>query len=107
MLNFELYNPTNLVFGKGQIEKLSTLVPQGAKILITYGGGSIFKNGIHAQVVENLKGFAGQVCQKTGNWWSPANQLQSRYFEQGEVFPKVDNNSWGETIWYLEVTNKK
>ena len=57
--------------------------------------------------VENLKGFAGQVCQKTGNWWSPANQLQSRYFEQGEVFPKVDNNSWGETIWYLEVTNKK
>ena len=57
MLNFELYNPTNLVFGKGQIEKLSTLVPQGAKILITYGGGSIFKNGIHAQVVENLKGF--------------------------------------------------
>ena len=57
MLNFELYNPTNLVFGKGQIEKLATLVPQGAKILMTYGGGSIFKNGIHAQVIENLKGF--------------------------------------------------
>ena len=57
MLNFELYNPTNLVFGKGQIERLATLVPQGAKILITYGGGSIFKNGIHAQVIENLKGF--------------------------------------------------
>ena len=57
MLNFELYNPTNLVFGKGQIEKLATLVPQGAKILITYGGGSIFKNGIHAQVIENLKDF--------------------------------------------------
>ena len=57
MLNFELYNPTNLVFGKGQIEKLATLVLQGAKILITYGGGSIFKNGIHAQVIANLKGF--------------------------------------------------
>ena len=57
MLNFELYNPTNLIFGKGQIEKLATLVPQGAKILMTYGGGSIFKNGIHAQVIENLKGF--------------------------------------------------
>ena len=57
MLNFELYNPTNLVFGKGQIEKLATLIPQGAKILMTYGGGSIFKNGIHAQVIENLKGF--------------------------------------------------
>ena len=57
MINFELYNPTNLIFGKGQIEKLSTLVPQGAKILLAYGGGSIFKNGVHEQVINNLKGF--------------------------------------------------
>ncbi|MBF4517226.1 iron-containing alcohol dehydrogenase [Flavobacterium sp. ANB] len=57
MLNFELYNPTNLIFGKGQIEKLSTLVPKGAKILLAYGGGSIFKNGVHEQVINNLKGF--------------------------------------------------
>ncbi|WP_369765970.1 iron-containing alcohol dehydrogenase [Flavobacterium sp. WC2429] len=56
MLNFELYNPTNLVFGKGQIEKLGSLVPKGAKILLAYGGGSIFKNGIHEQVIHNLKG---------------------------------------------------
>ncbi|MEZ7515685.1 iron-containing alcohol dehydrogenase [Flavobacterium frigidarium] len=64
MLNFELYNPTNLVFGKGQMEKLAELVPKGAKILLAYGGGSIFKNGIHEQVINNLKGheiveFAG------------------------------------------------
>ena len=57
MINFELYNPTNLIFGKGQIEKLSPLVPQGAKILLAYGGGSIFNNGIHQQVINNLKGF--------------------------------------------------
>lgn len=57
MLNFELYNPTNLIFGKGQIAKLSTLVPKDAKILLAYGGGSIFKNGIYDQVIENLKGF--------------------------------------------------
>ena len=57
MLNFELYNPTNLIFGKGQIEKLPTLVPKGAKILLAYGGGSIFKNGIHEQVIKNLAGF--------------------------------------------------
>ena len=57
MLNFELYNPTKMVFGKGQIEKLSELVPQGAKILLAYGGGSIFNNGIHQQVIDNLKGF--------------------------------------------------
>jgi len=57
MLNFELYNPTNLIFGKGQIAKLSTLVPKDAKILLAYGGGSIFKNGIYDQVIANLKGF--------------------------------------------------
>jgi NADP-dependent alcohol dehydrogenase len=57
MLNFELYNPTNYIFGKGQITKLTELIPANAKILVAYGGGSIFKNGIHAQVIENLKGF--------------------------------------------------
>lgn len=57
MQNFELYNPTNLVFGKGQIEKLGTLVPKNAKILLAYGGGSIFKNGVYDQVKLALKGF--------------------------------------------------
>jgi alcohol dehydrogenase YqhD (iron-dependent ADH family) len=57
MLNFELYNPTKLVFGKGQIEKLPTLIPANAKILLAYGGGSIFKNGIHEQVRKSLEGY--------------------------------------------------
>ena len=57
MLNFELYNPTNYIFGKNQIEKLSKLIPVNAKILLAYGGGSIFKNGIYGQVIANLKGF--------------------------------------------------
>jgi NADP-dependent alcohol dehydrogenase len=50
MLNFELYNPVNYVFGKGQIEKLKDLVPNDTKILLAYGGGSIFKNGVYDQV---------------------------------------------------------
>jgi NADP-dependent alcohol dehydrogenase len=61
MLNFELYNPTNYIFGKGQIEKLTTLVPKsrsvGSKILLAYGGGSIFKNGVYDQVKSALAGF--------------------------------------------------
>lgn len=57
MLNFELYNPTNYVFGKGQTEKLSKLVPARAKILLAYGGGSIFKNGVYDQVKSALAGF--------------------------------------------------
>lgn len=50
MLNFELYNPVNYVFGKGQIAKLTDLVPTNTKILLAYGGGSIFKNGVYDQV---------------------------------------------------------
>jgi NADP-dependent alcohol dehydrogenase len=50
MNNFELYNPVNYVFGKGQIAKLTDLVPTNTKILLAYGGGSIFKNGVYDQV---------------------------------------------------------
>lgn len=57
MNNFELYNPTNLIFGKGQIEKLASLTPKDSKILLCYGGGSIFKNGIYDQVKKALDGF--------------------------------------------------
>lgn len=57
MLNFEYYNPVNLVFGKGQIAKLSKLIPQNAKVLLAYGGGSIFKNGIYNQVTTALSGY--------------------------------------------------
>lgn len=53
MNNFELYNPVNYVFGKGQIAKLSDLVTS-KKILLTYGGGSIFKNGVYDQVKNAL-----------------------------------------------------
>jgi NADP-dependent alcohol dehydrogenase len=57
MNNFELYNPVNYVFGKGQTEKLANLVPKNAKVLIAYGGGSIFKNGVYNQVKATLQGF--------------------------------------------------
>lgn len=55
MQNFEYYNPVNLVFGKGQTAKLAELIPQNAKVLMVYGGGSIFKNGVHQQVADALK----------------------------------------------------
>ena len=57
MLNFELYNPTNYIFGKNQIDKLAKLVPANSKIMLAYGGGSIFKNGIYHQVKTALAGF--------------------------------------------------
>lgn len=57
MTNFELYNPTNYIFGKGQIAKLPELVAKGTKVLLAYGGGSIFKNGVYDQVKTALNGY--------------------------------------------------
>lgn len=56
MKNFIFQNPAKLVFGKGQIEKLSELIPQNVNLLITYGGGSVTKNGVYDQVKNALKG---------------------------------------------------
>ncbi|AXT49732.1 iron-containing alcohol dehydrogenase [Aquimarina sp. BL5] len=55
MRNFELYVPTKIIFGKGQIEKLTTEVPKDKKVLLLYGGGSIKKNGVYDQVIAALK----------------------------------------------------
>lgn len=57
MRNFDFYNPTRIVFGKGRIADLSKLVPSGAKVLVTYGGGSIKKNGTYDEVLEALKDY--------------------------------------------------
>lgn len=56
MKNFIFQNPTKLVFGKGQISKLSELIPADVNLMITYGGGSVKRNGVHEQVVEALQG---------------------------------------------------
>ena len=50
MNNFEFKNPTKIIFGKGTIEKLTNEIPNNAKVLLRYGGGSIKKNGIYNQV---------------------------------------------------------
>src|SRR5690606_27021941 len=42
--------PTQIVFGRGTIAKLNELINQDEQILLTYGGGSIFKNGVYDQV---------------------------------------------------------
>ncbi|UOE41856.1 iron-containing alcohol dehydrogenase [Chryseobacterium suipulveris] len=57
MLNFEFKNPTKIIFGKGEIHKLSKEIPNDAKILLLYGGGSIMKNGVYDQVKAALQGF--------------------------------------------------
>ena len=57
MENFIFQNPTKLIFGKGMIGQLAKEIPAGKRILVTFGGGSVRKNGVYDQVKEALKGF--------------------------------------------------
>lgn len=58
MNNFEFKNPTKILFGKGQIANIKNEIPEDAKVLLLYGGGSIKKNGIYEQVTEALSGYS-------------------------------------------------
>ena len=56
MLNFEFQNPTKLIFGKGSIAKIAKQFSHPTKIMLTFGGGSVKRNGVYNQVIDALKG---------------------------------------------------
>ncbi|GAB3550930.1 iron-containing alcohol dehydrogenase [Noviherbaspirillum agri] len=56
MLNFDFYNPTHILFGKGRIADLNKVVPGNARVLMLYGGGSIKSNGAYDEVTRALSG---------------------------------------------------
>lgn len=58
MNNFTYCNPTRIVFGKDTIAQLKELLPKEARVLMTYGGGSIKRNGVYEQVRSALAGHA-------------------------------------------------
>jgi alcohol dehydrogenase len=67
MNTFTYYNPTKLIFGKGQVEQLKELVPQyGKKVLLVYGGGSIKRNGLYDEVVSILNSIDAEVHELPG-----------------------------------------
>jgi len=123
MNNFKYRNPTKILFGKGQMENLSTEIPADSKILMLYGGGSIMKNGIYDQVKKALSGF--EVVEFGG---IPANPEYSVLLEALKVIKDenityllavgggsvIDGTKFlsaaalyeGETPWEL-LTNKK
>ena len=57
MKNFSFYNPTKILFGEGTIKNIAGEIPKGLKILVTYGGGSVKRNGVFDEVKEALQGY--------------------------------------------------
>ncbi len=65
MYNFTHDIPTKILFGKGQIEKLTKeLSVFGKRVLLAYGGGSIKKTGLYDDVMRRLEkdGFTVTEC---------------------------------------------
>lgn len=54
MFNFSYSNKTRIHFGENQISQISKEIPKSAKVLVTYGGGSIKSNGVYSQVESAL-----------------------------------------------------
>lgn len=57
MDNFIFQNPTKLIVGAGMIARLSKEIPSDARVLLTFGGGSVKKNGVYDQVISALQGY--------------------------------------------------
>ena len=54
MLNFIYKNQTEILFGKGQMSEITSRLPENAKVLLLFGGGSIKKNGVYDQAMSAL-----------------------------------------------------
>ncbi|MCI6040722.1 MAG: iron-containing alcohol dehydrogenase [Clostridiales bacterium] len=52
MKNFTFYNPTRILFGDGQLARLTEEIRRhGQRVLMVYGSGSIQKSGLYDEVV--------------------------------------------------------
>jgi len=55
MENMIYYNPTKLIFGKGQVEQVGVETKKlGKKVLVVTGGGSVKRSGLFEQVISLL-----------------------------------------------------
>jgi NADP-dependent alcohol dehydrogenase len=79
MQNFEFWNPVKVLFGKGQTAKIATEIPAGARVLLTYGGGSIRRNGVYEQVRSALA--AHEVIEFGGIEANPAYETLIKAIE--------------------------
>jgi len=56
MLNFTFHNPTRIIFGQGVISGLAREIPEGARVLVTYGSRSARQYGVLDEIKASLSG---------------------------------------------------
>ena len=67
MNNFVYHIPTKVYFGENQLGHLGKeLAKFGKRVLLTYGGGSIKRNGLYDKVIEELRNAKLKVFELSG-----------------------------------------
>lgn len=79
-MEFSFVNPTKIIFGQGQIANIQHEIPQSAKVMVIYGGGSIKQNGIYQQVTDALSEH--QVFEFSGIEPNPSYETAMRAVAQ-------------------------
>ena len=65
--NFKYYNPTKLYFGENSLNYLADeLKNYGPVVMLSYGGGSIKRNGIYDAVIDILKKAGKTIIEDAG-----------------------------------------
>ena len=56
MFNFEYFTPTEVCFGKGNVDRVGEYVKRynGSKVMIHYGGGSVIRSGVLDRIKTSL-----------------------------------------------------
>ena len=54
MNDFEYFNPVRIFFGDSQISQIASQIPLNSQIMLLYGKGSIFKNGVYDKIKKAL-----------------------------------------------------
>lgn len=125
--NFTYHNPTRLHFGKEALNQLAQELRQyGPTVQLTYGGGSIKRNGIYDKVVQILKDAGKTIVEDAGVMPNPTTEKlqegaqlarQHRadlilavgggstidYAKAVSVAAWFDGNAW-ETFWKQQAT---
>jgi len=68
MHNFEFYNPTRILFGRGTVQQIgcSLAADDMHKVLLVAGGGSIRENGVYQAVLQSLHPAGIEVVEAWG-----------------------------------------
>ncbi len=87
MHNFNFYNPTKIIFGKDTIGEIGNEIKSRGigKVLLLYGKGSIFKNGVYDKVVKSLEENGVEFVELGG---VKANPVLSKVLEAIELVRK-------------------